>query len=380
MQNLQAIDIKKDKKIKLWINACEVSGDLQAALLLQSLKKEYPMLEAIGMGGEKLEEAGQKNYFSIKELSVMGITEIATALPKIFDLWKRIKNQLLIERPDVIMLVDSGEFNFPLAKFAKNNNIPVYYFIPPKVWAWRKGRIKYLKRDVDTILCIFPFEIDFYNKNNIAVIYIQNPLVNSLLSYRNKEKIKNRIALLPGSRKTEVSKLLTTFALSAKKLQEKYKDLEFYIIKAPNLTEEYLSSFWNSIENAPKFTYIKAEERYEFLATCEYAIAASGTATLETALLQVPTIITYKASLLSYIIAKALVTTRAGLANLILDDDVFPEFLQYEVTVTNIVNAFSNWYEQPKNVEKVKNRLEDLYNLVQNPSQKFNIFDKLEIK
>ncbi len=366
-----------EKKIKIWINACEVSADLQSSLLLKQLKQEYPLLEAIGMGGDRLAKVGQKNFFHINELSVMGITEIISALPKIFTLWKKIKNKIIEEKPDAIMLVDSAEFNFPIAKFAKNNKIPVYYFIPPKVWAWRKGRIKYLKRDVDTILCIFPFEVDFYKSNNMQVEYIQNPLVNELLPYKNAEKIKNRIALLPGSRKSEVSRLLPTFAQTAKELYKKYPDLEFNIIQAPNFTEEYLASYWNSVPDAPAINYVKAENRYEFIASCNICIAASGTATLETALLNIPTIITYKASFISYIIANALVTTKAGLANLILDNELFPEFLQYKVTVENLTSAFLLWYENDEEVKKVEKNLEYLSQLMLKSNQNLNIFDKI---
>ncbi len=366
--------------MKIWINACEVSGDMQAGILLQALKKTYPELKAIGMGGSKLEEAGQENLFHISSLSVMGISEIFSALPRILGLLKKIKQRILEEKPDYLLLVDSAEFNLPLAKFAKKHNIPVYYFIPPKVWAWREYRINALKKYVDKILCILPFEVEYYKKHNIQVQYIQNPLVAFLEEYNEIQQDTNnsslKIALMPGSRKKEVSKLLPLFAQVAKSIQEKHKHAEISIIQAPNFTQEYLQSFLNLEENPLQVNFIPAKDRYTFLKSCDFCIAASGTATLETALLELPTIISYIVSPFSYFIAKTFVKCKyAGLANLILNKEVFPEFLQENATKENILAALEKWIEKEDELQQVKKELLILKEKMVKKDVNFAIFD-----
>ncbi len=367
--------------MKIWINACEVSGDMQAGILLQALKEHYPQLQAIGMGGTKLEEAGQENIFHINALSLMGISEIFSALPRIFALSKAIKQRILLEKPDYLILVDSAEFNLPLAKFAKKHNIPVYYFIPPKVWAWREYRINTLKKYVDKILCILPFEVDYYKKHNMDVQYIQNPLVAFLEKYNETTLVENEdtlnIALMPGSRKKEVSKLLPIFARATEKIARKHPNAVFNIIQAPNFTEEYLQSFWNAVPNAPRINYIKSQDRYSFLKTCQFCIAASGTATLETALLGIPTIISYKVSSFSYFIGRTFVKCKyAGLANLILNKELFPEYLQEDATEENIYKALEKWLNNPSELAHIKEELKILKNMMTKKDSDLAIFSK----
>lgn len=363
--------------MKIWINACEVSGDLQAGILLQALKNEYPQLEAIGMGGNKLEEAGQLNFFHINELSVMGLSEVFSAIPRIFSLWKEIKKAFRKERPDAIILVDSAEFNFPLAKEAKKLNIPVYYFIPPKVWAWRQYRVRFLQKYIKSILCILPFEVDFYKKFGIEVQYIQNPLVNFLKPYTQAKRniIPQSIAIMPGSRKKEVSTLLPLFAQTAALLKKDFPNMTFHIIQAPHFTAEYLAEFWNYEEGAPDVNYIPNHERYDFLRTCEFCIAASGTATLETALLDIPTIISYKVSAFSYTLARPFIHVKyAGLANLILDDLLFPEYIQKDAQPLFIAENIKDWIEHPVKIQEIYKKLEHLRSVMQKENAPIQLF------
>ncbi len=392
---LEEIENPHSRKIKLWINACEVSGDLQAGILLNSLKKNYPNLQAIGMGGNKLEEEGMVNFFHINELSVMGITEILQSIPKIFSLLRQIKQSIKEQKPDAILLVDSAEFNFKIAKFAKKLNIPVYYFIPPKVWAWREYRLNFLKKYIKSILCILPFEVDYYKENNIDVTYIQNPLMNFLAPYKKSEaQIKPlRIALMPGSRKKEVTKLLPVFAHTCAILKNEFPQAEFYIIQAPNFTEDYLKEVWHEADEIartkevdadqhdvsnfpiPAIQCIKSSKRYEFLRTCEFCIAASGTATLETGLLGLPTVISYKVSPFSYFIGKNFVKVKyIGLVNLIMNKEVFPEYIQEEAHAENLSRQIKEWIYKPDKIEIIRKELQALDKKMQAEDKDLTIF------
>ncbi len=384
-----------DKKLKIWINACEVSGDLQAGILLSSLKKSYPMLEAIGMGGNKLEEEGQVNFFHINELSVMGIVEVLQSIPKIFKLLREIKKSILEHKPDAILLVDSAEFNFRIAKFAKKHNIPVYYFIPPKVWATREYRIKFLQKYVRSILCILPFEVEYYKKYNINVSYIQNPLVDFLAPFKkeNREFVPFRIALMPGSRKSEINYLLPIFAKTAALLKHEFPKMEFHIIQAPNFSREYLTQAWeenceeelhkdaneeNDFYPLPKIQFVSGSERYKFLRTCEFCIAASGTATLETGLLGVPTVISYKGSKLSYYIVMLFLKVKfVGLVNLIFNREVFPEYLQNEAKADILARQIKEWLYKSDKIDKINKDLKILEEKMAAPSKRIDIFDDL---
>ena len=185
----------------IWINAGELSGDMQAAALLTALREREPELAAIGMGGPNLARAGQKNLFRVESLSVMGIMEVLTALPRALHMLSRIKKEMARLRPDAVVLVDAPEFNFRVAKIAHGLGIPVYYFIPPKIWAWRTGRVRFLQRYVKRLFCILPFEPAFYAKHGVQVDYIGNPLVD-MVNWpelkKSKEPIKGRIGLMPG--------------------------------------------------------------------------------------------------------------------------------------------------------------------------------------
>jgi len=328
---------------KIWINTCELSGDIQSAEFLKEFKKIAPRIEVLGMGGSHLEEAGMRCLYRIEELSVLGIVEVFSALPRIISLLRKIKKSLAKELPDAIILTDAPDFNFFIARMAKKMGIPVFYFIPPKVWAWRTGRIKFLKNFIKKIYSILPFEVAFYKEHNIDVEYIGNPLV-ALVDYEKIVHInpeKGRIGLMPGSRKTEVEYLLPEFSRCAEILKRTLPHLEFYLIRAPHFSEEYLRSHWNS--SVP--LYIEApQNRYAFMRSCECIIAASGTAVLESAIAGVPTLVTYKVSPLTYAIAKRLMKVKwISLPNLIMQKEIFPECIQDEARAEKFAGIITHW-------------------------------------
>lgn len=339
---------------KIWINCGELSGDIQSAELVKALKETGADFDFVGMGGDNLKNQGVRTLFHINELSVMGISEVLEALPKILGLLKRIKQALMEEKPDAVIVTDAPDFNFRIIHMAKKLGISVYYFIPPKVWAWRKYRLNFLKKNVKKIYSILPFEVDFYQKNNVAIKYIGNPLVKVVDSkqYREIETVSARIGLMPGSRKKEVSVLLPIFSAMAEKMVQNNPDFEFYLIKAPQFSEEYLRSFWKS---AVPLHFVQSENRYAALSACEMVVGASGTAVLETALLGIPTIVTYKVKPFSFMLGKLFVHVPfVSLPNLILGKELFPEFLQGDLKASRLAEIAQTWHNHPVMLEEIK--------------------------
>lgn len=340
--------------LKIWINCGELSGDIQSAEIVKALKNTGNNFDFVGMGGDSLKKEGVRTLFHINELSVMGVSEVIEKVPQILKLLKRINIALQEEKPDVLIVTDAPDFNFRIINMAKKLNIPVYYFIPPKVWAWRKYRLNFLQKNVKKIYSILPFEVPFYQKNNVDVTYIGNPLVNVVNPNENMliEKVEGRIGLMPGSRKKEIGLLLPEYAKMAQELLITYPHLKFYIIKAPQYSEEYLKSFWQS--NAP-VSFVESENRYQFIPSCEFIVGASGTAVLETALLGTPTIVTYKVKAFSYLVAKAFVDVDfVSLPNLIMKQEVFPELLQEKADYPMLVSYAKKWLENKDYLEAIK--------------------------
>ena len=346
----------------LWINAGEISGDLQGGALLSALRDITPEgdLRVVGMGGDNLARAGQENLLRVEELSVMGIVEVITSLPRIFGLLRRIRREMARVRPDAVLLIAAPEFNFRVAKIAHALGIPVYYFIPPKVWAWRTGRVKFLKRHVRRIFSILPFEVDFYRAHGMDVTYVGNPLVD-LVDYegiRDVAPVPHRIGLMPGSRRKEVDSLMPAFAGAADLLVKTFPDLEFHCVRASNFSAEYLRSLWNV--DAPLVMH-DGSDRYRLMRTFQCIMAASGTATLETGLAGVPTLVAYKVSPLSYQIALRVIKVKwISLTNLIMNRTVFPEHIEKEADPAPMARRVEDWLTHPQKLEEIIRDLDEL--------------------
>ena len=346
----------------LWINAGEISGDLQGGALLAALRDTAPELDlrVVGMGGDNLARAGQENILRVEELSVMGIVEVLAALPRAFRLLGRIRREMERIRPDAVLLIDAPEFNFRVAKIAHRLGIPVYYFIPPKVWAWRTGRVEFLKKHIRRIFSILPFEVDFYRSHGMDVTYVGNPLVD-LVDYegiKDVSSVPHRIGLMPGSRRKEVESLLPAFAGAAQKLVRRFPDLEFHCIRSSNFTEEYLRSLWNS--PLPLIMH-DGSDRYRLMRTFQCIMAASGTATLETGLAGVPTLVAYKVSPLSYWIGLHVLKVKwISLTNLIMNRTVFPEHIEKDADPEPLAARMEEWLAHPEKLDAIIRDLDEL--------------------
>ncbi len=341
----------------IWINAGETSGDLHGQLLVRALREQCPEATFVGMAGPAMRDEGVEALLRTESLSVMGFTEVLAQLPKIVGLLRTIKENLTKIRPDVVVVIDAPDFHFRVARIAERLGIPVVYYISPKLWAWREGRVDFLRRHVDRLISILPFEVDFYARHGLSIDYVGHPLLDSIRTPRilDTPRHPRRIGILPGSRRREITALLPIFARTATLLAARFPDLEFVLPVAPGMDRELISRCWTS--DLP-VTLTDSAHRYELMRSCRAIMAASGTATLETALLDVPTAVAYKFSLPTYLLGKLLVKVPyMSLPNLILNAPVFPEFLQQAAHPAALAATLSQWIPETPARARVLNQL-----------------------
>lgn len=334
------------QKKHIMILTGEPSGDMHGASLVQQIKKLNPDILFSGIGGHSMRKENVDLFFNIERLSVMGFTEILMQFSQIKQAFNLFRENIRIHKPDLLIIIDYPGFNLKAAQYAKEKyNIRVLYYITPKVWAWKKSRLKKIKQFADHCALILPFEERLFKKSKIPCTYVGNPLVdiypeNESKPFFNYKKVKEdnhiTIGLLPGSRKTEVKNLGPIMGRTINKLHQSKKSITFLISKADAISHSLLLDSMKTIDKGVEYEILDGPVNKIFL-KADLLIAASGTVTLEAALSCIPTIIIYKVSYLSYRIAKFLVTIKyAGLANLIVDQEVMPELLQYDATPDKI--------------------------------------------
>jgi lipid-A-disaccharide synthase len=297
----------------------------------------------------------------------VGITEILGGLPRILLLLRRIRRDLELTRPRAVILIDCPEFNFRVAKMAAGLGIPVYYYISPQLWAWRPGRAEFLRQHVRRVICILPFEKEFYSKRGMDVDYVGHPLMDVLPLDRldGMPVDRNLIGLLPGSRIREVSTLLPEFVGAARLLREKHPDLRYVIVRAPGMERERLLALWGS--DIP-MEIVEPDARYETFRACAMMLAASGTVTLETALIGTPVVVAYQVSLVSALVARLLVRVKfISLPNLIADREIYPEYIQDRATAPHLAAAAASWLDAPERLAAVRRDLAGLRSMVGEP-------------
>ncbi len=327
----------------LWISAGEVSGDMHGALLLQALRRLDPSLSFTGMGGPHLREAGLEARFRTEDLSVMGITEVVGHLPRIFRMLGELKEAFAAVRPRALIVIDAPDFHFRVIKAARELDIPVYYYISPKIWAWRQGRAEFIRSHVRRVISILPFEVEFYRSFGMDIDYVGNPLVDivNYPSLAGTAPQKGLVGFLPGSRKSEITSLLPEFGGAARILRQRLPHLSFACVRAPNIEDSLLRAHWPS--DVP-VEFVSPDNRWAFMRRCEMLIAASGTVTLESALVGTPTLVTYKVSPVSYAVGKMLVKVPfISLPNLIAGRQIFPELLQRACDAVPLADTALSW-------------------------------------
>lgn len=323
--------------MKYYLIAGETSGDLHGANLIKALKKEDPDATFNIVGGDLMQEAAkEKALIHTSAMAFMGFVEVLKNLGKISKNLKAVKTDLLKERPDTVILIDFPGFNLKIAEFAKKHGVKTCYYISPKVWAWNQSRVKKIKKIVDHMFCILPFEVDFYKKWRMSVDYVGNPLLDAISTYPFNPKFREEngftdkplIALLPGSRAMEITKLLPIMA----ELPYFFPVHQFVIAGAPNFDESYYKQFLKGIDIPVVFN-----QTYDILNNAEAAVVTSGTATLETGILKVPQVVVYKANPISVRIAKLVVKVKfISLVNLINNFLSVRELIQDDCTAYDI--------------------------------------------
>jgi lipid-A-disaccharide synthase len=320
--------------------AGEPSGDLHGAHLIQALRRRHGDCAVWGAGGQAMQKAGAHIVVDIRQLSVMGFTGVLARTPHILKALSRLKHQLLHHKPDLLILIDFPDFNLHLAGYAKKLGIPVLYYISPTVWAWRSNRVRKIKRRVDHMAVILPFEKPIYEKHRVPVSYVGHPLMDMAPQKNEATRAKPSdpnpaIAILPGSRVGEIKRLLPEMLHAARLLQAQDPQLRFEISRAPGVDGDLIDSMVKPL--APAHTRVVSEPVNAIFERCCLAIVASGTASLEAAIFGIPTIIVYAVSDLNYWLGKLLVNVpHIGLANLIAHKRVLPELVQKDATAPKI--------------------------------------------
>lgn len=326
---------------RVFIVTGEHSGDMHAAKVVEYLRKSGADIEVEAIGGLALEAQGVKLFSTHDKMSAVGLT------PKIIIdhlmLGKKLVDYLKNEyKPDLVLLIDYGAFNLNIAKFLHHAGIKVFYYIPPQVWASRKWRLNTIKKYVDKVLCIFPFEKKMYEDKGISTEYCGHPLVSQLPEKANREEFfarhgfdpnKKLVSVFPGSRKFELNQLMDIFVASAKELQRRHPELQFCISHAPNLKDEVYNKYLKDTE----FKVIKGENQ-QLLSVSDSLILASGTVALEAAIYQTPMLIAYRGPwffYLVYLLVRCI--KRVSLPNIIADKEIVAELIQAKATVHNIV-------------------------------------------
>ena len=321
----------------------EASGDLHGAHLVRAMREKDPALEISAVAGEGLKREGVNVVFDVARIAGMGFSELAGNLTNLWRAYSLLKRILREERPDLLILIDFPDFNMRLARVAKNLNVPVLYYITPQVWAWRKRRIAKIARSVDRVAVVFPFEAPLYERAGVRADFVGHPLLDVAHVTRSREETLRRlgldpsrrtIALLPGSRRREVEFHLTPM-LEAASILGREMPLQFVLVRASTVDRALLKA---SLSRAGAGVSLSDGDTYNVVHASDLVWTASGTATLETALMLKPMIIVYRLARLTYALARLLVRVDSiGMANIIAEEKVVPELIQGEMTAERIV-------------------------------------------
>ena len=328
----------------IMISAGEASGDLHAANLVKSLHKIDNSIQVRGMGGDKLRQAGVDVLVDCSDIAVVGIVEVLVNYRKILRVLNQLRDELRNNPPDLLILVDYQEFNFKLAQTAKQCGVTVLFYISPQVWAWRPHRVHKMAKSIDMMAVLFPFEEKFYKNCNMPVQFVGNPLVDEAKASKSKDesielyKLDNNrqtIGLFPGSRQGEIKRILPIQLEAAVLLKQKHPQLQFILPIASTLNEDEFDVYLKDYTELD--IKLVKDNPYDVMQVCDAIIAASGTATLEIALMGIPNVITYKISPISYFILKRMVTIDdIGLVNIVAEKRIVEEFIQGGATAENL--------------------------------------------
>jgi len=359
----------ESKKKHIVIIAGEASGDLHASHLVDSLKALDPSLTFSGLGGQKMLASGVDIVYDMTRIAVVGFWEVLKHYPKIKKVFNDSLSKIKKDPPDAVVLVDYPGFNLRLAKELKDLPTKVIYFISPQIWAWKENRINFIKEHVDEMLVLFPFEEKFYAERGVKVKYVGHPLLDSISVTKNQTEFltdnelsdyKTTIGLLPRSRKKEVEKILPVMLKTSAILKSHFPMMQFMVVKADTIEKSFIDSMMP--DDFPDMRIIDGSA-YDAINASDICMVASGTATLETAILQKPMVVIYKTSLLTWLLAKMFVKIRnIGLVNIVAGKRIVPECIQYRATAKNIASTVKDIFTNEDRISEIRDELKEVKN------------------
>tara|TARA_B100000686_G_scaffold355327_1_gene472717 strand:- start:6168 stop:7319 length:1152 start_codon:yes stop_codon:yes gene_type:complete len=368
-----------DKKFRIFVVAGEKSGDELGGGLLKQLKLVYHDIEILGVGGPKMIAQGLNPIFDMKLISIMGLIEIVTKIPRIFSLLKLTEKKIIDYNPDVLLTIDSPGFNFRLQSRVRGLNIKQVHYVAPSVWAWKSYRAKKISSYLDLLLVLYPFEKKYFTKFGLKTIFVGHPIAFDEKYYLNKYKCEKslldknlkKVALLPGSRLSEINKLLPIFIDTALMLKERNNKIKFYIVTLSEYKKHIVKMFKQ--EQLDYYVTDNEDEKYNIYSKVDFALCASGTVTMELAKAYTPMLVVYKLNSLTWLIVKFMTKVRtATILNLVLGNNIIPELFQSDVSVEKIFRIANNYLNDDKlkkyQIEQLRLGISKIKNLNMDPS------------
>lgn len=365
---------------RVMIIAGEASGDLHAAKLVREVKEKNSDISFYGIGGKNMGEAGVETLVDSAELAVVGLFEVLAHWNTISGALKKMQHLLRTDPPDLLVLTDYPDFNLRLAKTAKECGIKVLFYISPQVWAWRQKRVFKIRKIVDMMAVVFPFEESFYKKYNVPVRFVGHPLVDEVHASADKETLRNEflldndkpvIGLFPGSRQSEIKRLLPIIVESAKKILAKKPSTQFVLPVASTLKEEDILPYFKSTEFDMR---IIQHRSHDVMQVCDAIITVSGTVTLEIALMQIPMVVINKISKFSYFfVSRMLKIDHIALCNIVANKRIVPELIQNDAQVDKITNTLLELIDNPKLRETIISELDGIKDKLSNDELKTDL-------
>jgi lipid-A-disaccharide synthase len=351
--------------------AGEASGDTHGAMLMQELRERYPHLQSYGLGGTHMRAAGVETLFDIGTLNIVGALEACTKIPQGLRMARRLLKEALRRNTRVAVLIDAPGFNLPFARQLKKAGLRVVYYVSPQIWAWRRGRVKKIARRVDNMLTLFPFEVPLYTAAGVDTEYVGHPLVDRLQSLPSVEQAtqilgleadRPTVALLPGSRGQEIRRLLSPMLDALVSIKQRLPLVQGVLPLAPTVSEQDVRRI---VERYSMPVTVVHEQSIEALRAAQFALVASGTATLEAGLIGTPMAVMYKVHFTTAWLARLLIRVPyIGLVNIVADKQIVPEFLQHQVQPHTIAMLALRYLEHPEEARHVKRELARLHDIL----------------